>query len=351
MGWPKPKHSKGQVSRAGSTLIDPKAEFFEWRDAYDVLANWRACHGYPINTFQATLRLKLKSIDPNALVAQRLKRLPSILRKLERQRTMQLARMQDIGGIRAVLAKVSDVRALEASYRNSRFAHQLVGEHDYIANPKISGYRSIHLVYRYKNKNVPDYDGLHVELQIRTRLQHAWAMAVETMGTMLNQSLKASECPDAWLHFFQLASSAFAHFEKCPLVPGFESLDRDATFLMTAQEARTLGIKEKLIGFSSAVRSIPINAMRAGYYLIILDLEGKTVTVEPFNRQSLEAANTRYAEIEQELALGRSKQVVLVSAGSVESLRRAYPSYFLDTQEFLVHLGAIERVAARVANA
>jgi putative GTP pyrophosphokinase len=117
-----------------------------------VLANWRASHAYPINTFQALLRLKLKSIDKQALVAQRLKRSPSILAKLERFPEMQLARMQDIGGLRAVVSSMPRVRKLEDAYRNSTFKHRLVGFKDYINEPKPDGYRSVHLVYKYPER-------------------------------------------------------------------------------------------------------------------------------------------------------------------------------------------------------
>lgn len=41
--------------------------------------------------------------------------------------------------------------------------------------------------------------------------------------------------------------------------------------------------------------------------------------------------------------LATSVQVVLVSAGSIESLKRAYPNYFLDTHEFLKQLDKIIR--------
>ena len=58
----------------------------------------------------------------------------------------------------------------------------------------------MHLVYKYINPICPDYDGLFVELQIRTRLQHTWATAVETMGTYLEFSLKSSEGPEDWLN-------------------------------------------------------------------------------------------------------------------------------------------------------
>lgn len=98
------QYSKSQVNRAGGILVAPEAYSLEdqkWAGL--VLANWRACHGYPINTFQATLRQKLKVIDDAAIVAQRLKRAPSIIFKLQRFDGMKLARMQDIGGLRAVV--------------------------------------------------------------------------------------------------------------------------------------------------------------------------------------------------------------------------------------------------------
>lgn len=104
MTWPTPKYSRNQVSKAGDLLsvIDAGdgdiSDLDAWIHAYEILANWRACHGYPINTFQATLRTRLKKIDEKALVAQRLKRTPSILNKLRRFKGMNLARMQDIGG-------------------------------------------------------------------------------------------------------------------------------------------------------------------------------------------------------------------------------------------------------------
>ena len=134
MEFPKPENSRGQVNRAGEILrayaqsADAVTieQLDEWEWAYKVLANWRACHNYPINTFQATLRSRLKGIDDKATVAQRLKRFPSIVHKLQRYKEMQLARMQDIGGLRAILGTVAKVRRLERAYRESKFRHDLV---------------------------------------------------------------------------------------------------------------------------------------------------------------------------------------------------------------------------------
>jgi putative GTP pyrophosphokinase len=212
-----PKFTRGQVNRAGAVLIDPNATPEAMGAALATINHWRACHAYPINTFQATLRGRVKRVCGSALVATRLKRLPSISKKLEINRGMQLARMQDIGGLRAVVETVAQVRKLHEIYCDGSLAHELVDIDDYITTPKASGYRSLHLIYKYKNPNAPSYEGLSIELQLRTRLQHAWATAVETIGSFLNQALKSSEGPAEWLDYFKIVSSAFAIMEKCPV--------------------------------------------------------------------------------------------------------------------------------------
>ncbi len=188
MVWPTPRFSRNQISKAGDFLAKHSGDFAtdddleRWIHSYEILANWRACHGYPINTFQATLRTRLKKIDPEALVAQRLKRTPSILNKLQRFKGMNLARMQDIGGLRAVVASTRRLEELNEAYIGSKLTHELVSQYDYVRHPKPSGYRSIHLVYRYKGRSATPYDGLLLEIQLRTRVQHSWATAVETAG-------------------------------------------------------------------------------------------------------------------------------------------------------------------------
>jgi putative GTP pyrophosphokinase len=342
VSWTKPKYTRKQVNRAGDTikLNAPTIEDRKW--AEDVLTNWRASHSYPINTFQSTLRDKLKLIDPNALVAQRLKRAPSIIGKLRRYNSMQLARMQDIGGLRAVVENTEKVRLLEENYLSSRFSHQLVGQKDYINCPKETGYRGIHLIYKYKSETVPEYDGLQLELQIRTRLQHTWATAVETMGTFLNHALKSSEGPEEWLKFFSLTGSAFAHMETCPPVLNHERFSKEETFKLVVDQASTLGVVDKLQAFSIATNAISNDKQPGSYHLVVLNVQEKTVAIQSYGKKRLEEANEQYTYIERRILLGEPLQVVLVSAGSIDSLRRAYPNYFLDTREFINQIHSIK---------
>jgi hypothetical protein len=82
-----------------------------------VVDNWRSCHAYPLQVIKMTLLRRAKKIDPDALIAQRLKRRPSIEIKLRDNPAMQLSQMQDLGGCRAVLSSVSQVRKLVAKYK------------------------------------------------------------------------------------------------------------------------------------------------------------------------------------------------------------------------------------------
>lgn len=357
MTFPVPKYTRNQVNKAGEYLRsiqtdEKEIDFQIYRWAYTVLSNWRVSHSYPINTFNSTLRKKLKTVDPDALVAQRLKRTPSILHKLERFPKMQLSRMQDIGGLRAIVGSVKELEAIHKIYKTSRFSHELVSEYDYVTSPKTSGYRSIHLVYRYKNAKQEIYDGIQIELQFRTKLQHTWATAVETAGTFLEQPLKSSEGSDDWLNFFALAGSAFSYLEGLKPVPGFEHLGRQETFLATIAEAERLDIKNTLLGYSNALKAIPKDTANAAYYLVELDLTGeqKSVSVKSFSRDNLQFASDEYAKAEERATIGDALQVVLVSAGSIQSLKLAYPNYFLDTHGFLAQLKRIERMNSRRAD-
>lgn len=311
--------------------------------ALAVINHWRACHAYPINTFQATLRWRLRKICTDPLVATRLKRLPSVAKKLEKNHGMQLARMQDIGGLRAVVETVAQVRKLQGAYCDGSLAHELVDVDDYIEHPKDSGYRSLHLIYRYKNPAAEAYNGLSLELQFRTRLQHAWATAVETIGSFLNQALKSSEGPAEWLDYFKVVSSAFALVEKCPVGAGHRDMDPAEIYKLCTDLGVKLDVKRKLNAFAVAANAITSSGAGGNFHLIVLDAVERTVSVSSFGKLRLEEANAAYAEAERRAAEHPDMQTVLVATSSIEALRRAFPNYFLDTKQFLTALARIER--------
>jgi len=336
---PVPKESKNQINKAGQILVkeNPTREELMW--ARDLADRWRACHAYPINTFQANLRGKLRSFPHDPIAAQRLKRMPTIIDKLKRYPAMKLSTMQDIGGVRAILGSIEEVYSLADAFRNSRrLAHELIDQKDYIQNPRSEdGYRSLHLIYKYKNKQAPNYNGLRLELQIRTKLQHTWATAVETMGTFLGQALKSRQGDKEWLNFFAIVSSAFAQKEKCVPLPRFNTLSEVETFQAVVDAEAGLQALDKMRGFSIAVKSI-VKSRSSGkgwyYHLIILNSLKQSVQIKAYDRDSFKQALTDYSKVESEAAQGEKIEPVLVSAGPVDKLRTAYPNFFLDINDF-----------------
>ena len=337
MAFEKPEYSRNQVKKAGEILKNQDA--FTLREilyAHEVLVNWRASHLYPINTFQSLLRKNIAQIDSDALVAQRLKRTPSIVAKLTRFDGMQLVKMQDIGGLRAVVANMKKLEQLRGCYEgNARLKHELVSMHDYVTTPKSDGYRSIHFVYKYSNPRAPIYDGLRVELQIRTKIQHAWATAVETLGAYLRQPLKSGQGETGYLKFFELASAALCVIEKTPLPAQFSSYTPPMLFKELEALDADLNVLEKLKGFSLATKKITERKQAGKFNLIVLDYEAKTLKIGAYSERHVDLANQAYAKEEGKILKSANLEVVLVAAGSISSLKKAYPNYFLDTTAFV----------------
>lgn len=333
-------YSKGEVNRAGLKLQDSTC--VEYTEMKEVLDNWRACHVAPLNSFQISLRNKIKKLDSSALISQRLKRTPSIISKLQRNPQMLLARMQDIGGIRAVTRSMQNVRALENAYKKGTRVFSIVqGGKDYIISPKETGYRGIHLIFKCKN-------GFSIELQVRTQIQHAWATAVETMGTFLNHSLKSSEGPDEWLNFFALAGSAFAVLEGTPRVPGHDKLTDRETFEKLLEKEKQLDVINKLAGFRVVARHISNDRKNGQYHLVTLDLDQMRANIQSYPSKDIGIANAEYSKKEAEISSGKNIQVVLVSSESIIGLKKAYPSYFLDAELFSKQIAVIRKQLGKI---
>jgi len=209
--------TKSQVNKAGRTVRKYLVEQLPYDhvldQALDVVLAHRAAHQYPLGKANMGLRSILKTVGCSAVVSQRLKRFVTILDKLEREPTMQLANMQDIGGCRAVLDSVADLRRVEARIRRNR---DPIRVYDYIVNPRDSGYRGVHLVVCYQDREGEDRV---VEVQLRTHVMHEWAIFVERQSGRIGEDLKSGRGPEEVLDFLRVASEAMALDEREEAVP------------------------------------------------------------------------------------------------------------------------------------
>jgi ppGpp synthetase/RelA/SpoT-type nucleotidyltranferase len=329
MTWTATKYSNAEVDKAGTALASNNAS----RTDYEIIDNWRSAHNFPLNTFQNGLRNMAKTIEGNCIIAQRIKRLASITDKLKRYPTTRLSQMQDIGGCRAVMYDVERVNKLFASYKSSDFPHKFYSEKNYIEKPKPSGYRGIHLIYKYAGRKT-EYHDLKIEIQLRSLNQHAWATAVETVDLFTRQALKSNKGHRNWLRFFALMGNAIAYREDgnpVPNTPTFEDSLRENL----NDYVEELDVHDQLRGYEHTLRELRNYELRNDhYYLLVIDPYAKELEVYGYPESQLTKASRHYSEIEQEIR-GGSKNAVLVSVDSVAELKKAYPNYFLDTSMFL----------------
>jgi len=337
--WSELNYSKKAIRRAGDYLLSMPDQFDydEFYQHFMVLENWRTSHAYPIQSMLTYFRAKAFNIDKKAVIVQRLKRTPSILAKLRREAGMKLDRMEDIGGCRIIVSNLSDVIEVRREIVSGRTRNILRRERDYIRNPKESGYRSIHLVYQYNGAKL-QYRSHKVELQIRSKVQHSWATAVEVVGAFTGQALKASQGHDSWLNFFRSASIAFSDIENRKLARNVEAKER-AELL---KYIRRLGVLERLRAFAVTTRHLGQDKRhKSDYYLLILDIKQSRIQIRRFPPDKLEEASREYGSLETEFKDNEDKDVVLVSASSIHNLKSAYPNYFADTSDFV---GYLERI-------
>lgn len=338
--YEKKQYSGKQVIKAGDMLRNVSELTPEERDwALGVLDNFRALHAMPLNAFQATLRSRISKLGiKEYIVAQRIKRKPTILDKLHRFPEMQLKRMHDIGGIRAILPSLKDLRALQKQYTDAggRLSHKLVRVDDYISSPKISGYRGVHLVFSYHSSNPDkhDYEGLRIEMQLRTALQHVWATAVEIFEAFMGENFKSSRGSQEWLDFFALTASAFAYREKQPVLKAHA----DMTYAEICQLLRTkveeLQVMEVMQSFTLTDTLTSAHKKKSGHVLLVFDATEKLATVRHYAVSEYDDAYSAYVREEQKITIDSKRQVVLVKMDSILQLEKAYPNYFANIKLF-----------------
>lgn len=129
-----------------------------------------------------TLRvLDICGLPTRVAVSVRLKRLDSIRRKINRTGSQfTLGRMDDVVGVRVVCEDLHTVQDLSNRLQASSDSYRIK---DYVGAPASTGYRGIHHIMRFQQP-VTDTAGIGVrfEIQIRTYLQHQWAIWSESHG-------------------------------------------------------------------------------------------------------------------------------------------------------------------------
>jgi len=335
--FPPSSYSKKAVRRAGLALAgqlpeDPE-RWEEYVEVFKVAHSWRRSHAIPMRHIQQELRRLIGRTKIPGISAARTKRMASIRRKL-RSSTVSLDRMQDIGGCRAIVESMADLRVLIDRYREGTSKHSLYRYTSYLDEPRPSGYRSDHFVIEFvpPSKATESFAGRRIELQIRTQLQHSWATAVEAIGLVRREDLKSGEGNADWLRLFQLVSAEHAEAEGTKIGDNVPPLSMRRAEIVDL-EAKLQGIST-LQNLKKAFRVAEYYQTNSEYFLIQYDNVAGRVDVRGYNRMS--AGDSADALQSQER--NDSLNTVLVEVAKMEDLRAAYPNYFGDVTLFVKNL-------------
>ena len=348
-----------QVLRAGECLIDPDtylaANKTKLNDAFDILSYWRFSFEKPLENALGKIQPEVNQLDSAAIFAKRLKRFPSIVLKLRRFPKMNLKNMQDVGGCRVVLTNSKKVTQVSRVLRKMPEFKWDDGFRikDYIAKPKVDGYRSLHIIGRFPDEFGKDKK---IEIQLRTRIQHYWATALEIVDLFTKQSLKTNQGQKLWSEFFVNVSKQFAIMDSIHLFEKLADKDKNIQYvsrLITDKEssssvlsvcdaARKLKVVDILKAFANSLKVIgeELDTIGSnGYVLLEINIVDKSVAYTLFEQDASQEAQSVYSETEKITADKNSNVIVaLVYANAVGGIKEAYPNFFADSSKFSEHL-------------
>jgi ppGpp synthetase/RelA/SpoT-type nucleotidyltranferase len=324
--------SNKQINKAGKALAEADIASEEYSAALEAVNAWRSEHRFALEQFRDLLMEKARAIDINFIFASRLKKIDSIKEKLRREENMQLSKMQDIGGCRLIFSRIEDVYEMVDALTSMESKHILKRKTDYIDSPRASGYRGVHLIFEYHNGGTVA-ENVKIEIQVRTYLEHIWATSVESASIIAKAPLKASKGSAYWLDFFRLVSSYFALQERKPTVPDTPLTKKELTEAIRRQNSEH-GIIKQLEALNSLIRYTEFREKMTGtlmmepYYLLCINESEKSKAT---GFADFDKAYEAYTEAEKQIG----ENAVLVSTNSAETLRQAYPNYFIDINQFL----------------
>ena len=225
--------------------------------------------------------------DEPVVMGARLKRLPSIVRKLEREREMRLSRMADILGLRILCSSVRASDQVIESLRSSPHFQRML---DYRQAPRETGYRACHLIFRLEQATPLDnVIRVEFEIQVRTFYQHLWSLVSESMGEQVKEGAGPQSTRE---HLASLSAAILAREQEQP-----EEL----------QEA-----------FSEVgqTRDLLLVRVRAGRQLAML----------PFGTQ-YDRAVLQMLAWEEDLNDGPTETLLLLGVGNLKSLGRTHATF------------------------
>lgn len=323
--------SKTAIDKAGAALAKESFKTDdEWLQSEEIFDNFRQTHLQPLTDTTIKIQNWLKSIGSSYIIVQRLKRKPQILRKLRRFK-VRLTQLQDIGGLRIIVEQNQDVDRL-VEYLKSKVTEQTSISIKRIVDYREkgrddSGYRATHIIL--------ERDGVCLELQIRSRIQHYWAELIERTSVIYGHVLKEIEGDSGVITYFKKLSNVFYLMESGQQLDGNQKLDLERSRIEAETIINASDSKNILSGFvnENIVKTLVEKETRIGgssfnNWVFIFDwnqglfIDWKNVSLDP------DEAIKSYVYYENTYPADKGYEVVLVGTSSVAKVRETHSHYF-----------------------
>lgn len=324
------KYSKTKIDKAGRELSKNK---FENLDKYviadEIFNHYRKEHLLPITEVTLKLQEWLTKFSEDYYIAQRLKRRPQILRKLNRF-SVRLTQLQDIGGCRIIVENNDVVNNLldfiETKLIRSKY-FKINKKTDYREKGRDdSGYRAVHLIV--------ERNGFSLEVQLRSRIQHYWAESIERTSVIYGYRLKEQEGDKIVLNYFKLISNVFYEIEM-GRKPAFKITNELNNFRNEAEKIiKSRDVKNVL---ESKVNDKYLKAMiakeskqRGKFHNWMLIFNWNTGNFENWSliERDIEKANNIYIDNEKRFPAQNGYEVVMIGSSDASTIQHTHSHYF-----------------------
>ncbi|KAB0604052.1 RelA/SpoT domain-containing protein [Castellaniella defragrans] len=324
------KLTKTRIDRVGIALS--KGEFRSEEELLElegIFDEYRKSHLQPLSETTIELQHWLNLYGDSYYIAQRLKRKPQIVRKLNRL-SVRLTQLQDIGGCRIIVEKNQDVDRLR-KYIEEKISNQsnfnLIRTTDYREKGRDdTGYRSLHLIF--------EKNGIKLELQIRSRIQHYWAESIERTSVIYGYHLKEKEGDQAVIDYFKKLSDIFYEIEAGREPHAREKLELDQ---LRIRSEGIIESSDKNKIFDSYINEDIIKTLAQkearnkhglNNWIIVFDWNtGAFVSWDIINRDPDDAISA-YVEYEKMFPASEGYEVVMIGSSDVATVRQTHSHYF-----------------------
>ena len=294
-----------------------------------ILDDYRKLHLEPLTEITIKLQGWLNEFGKDFYIAQRIKRKPQILRKLQRFH-VRLSQLQDIGGVRVIFEDNAHINDFVSFMKNKivkSYFFTIERETDYREHGRDdSGYRALHFILSRKN--------VKIELQLRSRIQHNWAERIERTSVIYGYYLKELQGDPIVLEYFKSLSYIFYEIEN---------KRNPSTNLVSELEIKRLECEEVIQSsdkknvFKSSVNENIFKGMisreailKKSFYnwMIVFDWNsGAVLNWRVINRESDEAIKT-YVDLEKQYPAETGYEVVMIGSSDVTAIRKTHSRYF-----------------------